>query len=127
MIDFCKILLQVIREAADKPREITHKGAADLVTDTDQKSEKVVLGVCSSPHGKLAQLQNCSMTFESGIAKNYHVSCWLQFIQEKFPDHGVLGEEGGIMGESSPHPLWCNHHLKKGWIWFWMLVATLYT
>ena len=37
--------MQVIREAADKPREITHKGAADLVTDTDQKSEKVVLGV----------------------------------------------------------------------------------
>ena len=37
--------LQVIREAADKPREITHKGAADLVTDTDQRSEKVVLGV----------------------------------------------------------------------------------
>ena len=36
---------QVIREAADKPREITHKGAADLVTDTDQRSEKVVLGV----------------------------------------------------------------------------------
>ena len=23
---------------------------------------------------------------------------WPQFIQEKFPDHGVLGEEGGIMG-----------------------------
>ena len=22
----------------------------------------------------------------------------LQFIQETFPDHGVLGEEGGIMG-----------------------------
>ena len=24
----------------------------------------------------------------------------LQFIQETFPDHGVLGEEGGIMGGS---------------------------
>ena len=23
----------------------------------------------------------------------------LQFISEKFPDHGVLGEEGGIAGE----------------------------
>ena len=42
---FRNLYLQVIREAADKPREITHKGAADLVTDTDQRSEKVVLGV----------------------------------------------------------------------------------
>ena len=25
---------------------------------------------------------------------------WSQFVQEKFPDHGVLGEEGGIMGAS---------------------------
>ena len=36
---------QVVREAADKPREITYKGATDLVTDTDQRSEKTVLGV----------------------------------------------------------------------------------
>ncbi|KAK9818478.1 hypothetical protein WJX74_008754 [Apatococcus lobatus] len=68
----CRRGEQVIREAADKPREITHKGAADLVTDTDQKSEKVVLG----------------------------------FVQEKFPDHGVLGEEGGIMGNAGSDYLW---------------------
>lgn len=30
---------------------------------------------------------------------------WSQFVQEKFPDHGVLGEEGGIMGTS----LACKH------------------
>ena len=37
--------MQVVKEAADKPREITYKGATDLVTDTDQRSEKEVLGV----------------------------------------------------------------------------------
>ena len=36
---------QVVREAADKEREITYKGATDLVTDTDQLSEKTLLGV----------------------------------------------------------------------------------
>ena len=30
----------------------------------------------------------------------------LQFVQEKFPDHGVLGEEGGIMGEMSTSMPW---------------------
>lgn len=39
--------MQVVKEAADKPREITYKGATDLVTDTDQRSEKEVLGVRS--------------------------------------------------------------------------------
>ena len=36
-----------MREAADKEREITYKGATDLVTDTDQKSETTLLGVRS--------------------------------------------------------------------------------
>ena len=71
----------MVKEAADKPREITYKGATDLVTDTDQRSEKTVLGVRPCP--AVLQLLHGSRLTRS----------WPQFIQEKYPDHGVLGEE----------------------------------
>eukprot|EP00897_Mesotaenium_endlicherianum_P009415 jgi/Mesen1/8501/ME000480S07856 len=34
---------EVISEALDKPRNISYKGATDLVTDTDQKAETAIL------------------------------------------------------------------------------------
>ena len=40
-------LVQVIMEALDKPRNVTYKGATDLVTDTDKASEEAVLAVRS--------------------------------------------------------------------------------
>lgn len=56
--------MQIILEAVDKPRVITFKGATDLVTETDSKSEAAILRI----------------------------------ISEAFPQHAVLGEEGGISG-----------------------------
>lgn len=36
--------MQVVREALDKPKNVTFKGTTDLVTDTDKASETAVLG-----------------------------------------------------------------------------------
>lgn len=63
----------VVYEALDKPRNVTLKGATDLVTETDTASEAAVLGV----------------------------------IRESFPDHAVLGEEGGVSGDVTSEYLWC--------------------
>ena len=61
-------------EALDKPRVIKHKsGALDLVTETDEASEKAVL----------------------------------QVLRSHFPDHAVLGEEGGVSGDPATGLLWC--------------------
>jgi len=57
----------IILDAVDKPRNISYKGAADLVTDTDKASEDAVLKI----------------------------------ISEAFPDHAILGEEGGIFGDTT--------------------------
>eukprot|EP00246_Nothoceros_aenigmaticus_P012337 TRINITY_DN3792_c0_g1_i3.p1 TRINITY_DN3792_c0_g1~~TRINITY_DN3792_c0_g1_i3.p1 ORF type:complete len:150 (-),score=13.82 TRINITY_DN3792_c0_g1_i3:768-1217(-) len=59
--------------AVDKPRTIDYKGATDLVTDTDRKTELAIL----------------------------------KTLREYFPDHLVLGEEGGVTGDSSSEYLWC--------------------
>mmetsp|Transcript_12429 Transcript_12429/g.25001 ORF Transcript_12429/g.25001 Transcript_12429/m.25001 type:complete len:397 (+) Transcript_12429:3-1193(+) len=63
----------VVSSAVDKPRNITLKGATDLVTETDTASEKAVLEV----------------------------------IRKYYPDHAVLGEEGGVSGDVSAEYLWC--------------------
>eukprot|EP00889_Picochlorum_renovo_P001509 jgi/Picre1/28539/NNA_003941.t1 len=63
----------VVSSAVDKPRNITLKGATDLVTETDTASEKAVLEV----------------------------------IRKYYPDHAVLGEEGGVSGDVSSEYLWC--------------------
>lgn len=62
----------VVRSKADQEREITFKGATDLVTDTDKESEKTLLAA----------------------------------LNEKYPDHAVLGEEGGIVGNVESDYLW---------------------
>ena len=39
--------LQIILDAVDKPRVISFKGAADLVTETDKRSEEAIIKVHS--------------------------------------------------------------------------------
>lgn len=63
----------IVLDRVDKPRTISYKGAADLVTDTDQASEDAILSV----------------------------------IRESFPNHAILGEEGGVSGDTSSDYLWC--------------------
>lgn len=31
----------------------------------------------------------------------------LEVVRERFPDHLVLGEEGGVIGDSTSEYLWC--------------------
>lgn len=63
----------VVADAVDKPRDISYKGATDLVTATDIASEAAILAV----------------------------------IAEAFPDHAILGEEGGVTGNTASEYLWC--------------------
>lgn len=63
----------IVLDAVDKPRNISFKGATDLVTDTDKASEEAILNI----------------------------------ISEAFPDHAILGEEGGVSGNTSSEYLWC--------------------
>lgn len=55
-------------DQVDKPRKISYKGIADLVTDTDQKGEEAILA----------------------------------YLKSSFPDHALLGEEGGVSGNHLP-------------------------
>lgn len=41
--------MQIVGDALDKPRNITFKGATDLVTETDKASEDAILKVGSCP------------------------------------------------------------------------------
>eukprot|EP00210_Caulerpa_lentillifera_P005259 g5026.t1 len=63
----------IVMENADKPKDISFKGLTDLVTTTDETSEKAILDT----------------------------------IQRAFPDHAILGEEGGVFGNTSSDYLWC--------------------
>ncbi|OAE18918.1 hypothetical protein AXG93_1976s1240 [Marchantia polymorpha subsp. ruderalis] len=65
--------MQVVMAAVDKPRSVDYKGATDLVTDTDGRSELAILEV----------------------------------VRKYFPDHLILGEEGGVSGDESSDYLWC--------------------
>ncbi len=42
----CPNLVQIILDAVDKPRVISFKGAIDLVTETDKRSEEAIIKVC---------------------------------------------------------------------------------
>ncbi|XP_031504960.1 phosphatase IMPL1, chloroplastic [Nymphaea colorata] len=64
---------EVVMEAVSKPRNISYKGTTDLVTDTDKRSETVILDV----------------------------------VRKNFVDHLILGEEGGLIGDTSSDYLWC--------------------
>ncbi|CAN6455426.1 unnamed protein product [Victoria cruziana] len=64
---------EVVMEAVSKPRNISYKGTTDLVTDTDKRSETIILDV----------------------------------VRKNFMDHLILGEEGGLIGDTSSDYLWC--------------------
>ncbi|KAG2449231.1 hypothetical protein HYH02_005977 [Chlamydomonas schloesseri] len=64
---------EVVREALDRPRSISFKGATDLVTETDKASEEAVLAV----------------------------------LRKHYPRHALLGEEGGVSGDTDSSYLWC--------------------
>nr|AEM89399.1 inositol monophosphatase [Chlamydomonas reinhardtii] len=64
---------EVVREALDRPRSISFKGATDLVTETDKASEDAVLAV----------------------------------LRKHYPRHALLGEEGGVSGDTDSSYLWC--------------------
>ena len=68
-----RFAFQVVRAALDKPRNISFKGATDLVTETDGASEAAILEV----------------------------------LRAAFPGHAILGEEGGVSGDTGSDYLWC--------------------
>jgi myo-inositol-1(or 4)-monophosphatase len=65
---------EVVWDALDKPKSIETKGgAADIVTQTDKKTEEVII----------------------------------ETLTKQFPDHRILGEEGGLIGNIESDYLWC--------------------
>jgi myo-inositol-1(or 4)-monophosphatase len=60
-VDLARAAGAVLRQGLNQPREITFKGRADIVTDVDLASERLIV----------------------------------QALNEHFPDHAVVGEEGG--------------------------------
>ena len=65
---------EVVWDALDKPKSIETKGgAADIVTQTDKKTEEVII----------------------------------ECITKAFPEHRILGEEGGLIGNLESDFLWC--------------------
>lgn len=45
----------------------------------------------------------------------------LSVVRKNFPDHLILGEEGGVIGDSSSDYLWCIDPLG---MWFTCLLAS---
>lgn len=97
---------QVVSERVDKPRNIEFKGATDLVTDTDKASEDAVLSV-----NHLHQHFVCKLTMQHRsltlFGSNFNSKPHLQVLRAAFPDHALLGEEGGISGDTGSEYLWC--------------------
>ena len=60
-VDLAREAGAILRQGLERPREITFKGRADIVTDVDLASERLIV----------------------------------QALNEHFPDHAVVGEEGG--------------------------------
>ena len=119
-------VLQVIAEKVDKPRDIEFKGATDLVTDTDKASEEAVLSVssfalcnqsamqppraCCTPRVAQASCVGSVLHAISSLlsTQSMGLTCEsMQVLRAAFPDHALLGEEGGISGDTSSDYLWC--------------------
>src|ERR1700733_6169756 len=60
----------ILRPEFDRPKEISYKGEVDIVTESDRRSEALI------------------------VAR----------LREKFPEHAIVGEEGGSGSSSSPQP-----------------------
>lgn len=127
---------QLVLENVEKPREIKFKGTADLVTNTDLASEEAILKVrgvwVAELSSRLSQhslpshnnTKKCSGTSfrrlegvpfpppaSSGECNPTAPPCTvphaMQVVQEAFPNHAILGEEGGVKGDTSSDYLWC--------------------
>jgi myo-inositol-1(or 4)-monophosphatase len=70
VVDLAREAGAILREGLEHPREITFKGRADLVTDIDLRSERLIVHA----------------------------------LNEHFPDHAVVGEEGG--GSADARYVW---------------------
>jgi myo-inositol-1(or 4)-monophosphatase len=82
MNQFLEIAVEAAREAGahlatefDRPKQITYKGDVDLVTESDRRSEALIV----------AKLRN------------------------HFPQHGIVGEEGGREDGGVERPRYCWH------------------
>ena len=117
----------------DKPRDIEFKGATDLVTDTDKASEEAVLSVspfapCNHSSRATTQRLLCSKGGLGKLCGQFLTHCQqptehpetpfntnslgltcesTQVLRAAFPDHALLGEEGGVSGDTSSDYLWC--------------------
>ncbi len=96
--------LQVVHAALDKPRSFSIKGAsADIVTETDKLSEEAVLKVRAVLEGGCAEATAPHHRALSQVSLMRHV---LQVLRQRYPDHAVLGEEGGVVGNTESDYLW---------------------
>ena len=78
----------------DQPRSIKFKGTADLVTNTDRASEAAILEV------------RVAAVWAASPYRNQTRGCRVQVLQSAVPDHGFLGEEGGMSGNADSEFLW---------------------
>ena len=107
----------MVRANLDKPRTINYKGFADLVTDTDEASEKAILEasarqpIAALPHwglpaGGLRPTRAAAALAPFNTPTAHPCPC-VQVIRAQFPEHAILGEEGGVSGNTSSDYLWC--------------------
>lgn len=60
---------------------------------------------CQCPQAVYPGKQTHSTHFAPPADKAAEVAC-IKAIQAAFPDHAILGEEGGILGDTSSDYLW---------------------
>jgi len=83
-------LLQIILDAVDKPRVISFKGAADLVTETDKRSEEAIIKVPAAPHAgavtaclptctvcRARSLHLCTRSDTAGASSGHATACMM--------------------------------------------------
>ncbi|PPD86587.1 hypothetical protein GOBAR_DD16481 [Gossypium barbadense] len=104
---------EVVMDAVNKPRNVAYKGLADLVTDLPN-CIVIVPGCANLPPAsynhkqtwKFAyyySFQTCSFVLTDKMSE----IAILEVIKKNFADHLILGEEGGIAGDTSSDYLWC--------------------
>ena len=101
---------QVIMAAADKPRKISSKQGTDIVTDTDKASEAACVAAIQVRGGCWVRPLDARL-----LQRETHTCLQQQDAQQPlpclppqaaFPQHAILGEEGGVMGDVSSDYLW---------------------
>ncbi|MFQ6662592.1 hypothetical protein Gotur_030388 [Gossypium turneri] len=89
---------EVVMDAVNKPRNVAYKGLADLVTDLPN-CIVIVPGCANLPPA-------CYDVIFILTDKMSEIAI-LEVIKKNFADHLILGEEGGIAGDTSSDYLWC--------------------